>query len=350
MSFLTELEKKFPQAVESLCTARAGNRLTHSFLLVSESEKVRREFAVVLAQIAGCLSPEPSGRPDVNCSVCRALERGIYPDWHPLSPVGKMYQIRVGEMNNPDPNTVRSFMNDLYLTASTGFRKFGVVEEADRMNRESQNALLKTLEEPPRDTTLILCTANPGALLATTCSRCQRIVLPDREELFVFPGKDEVIAAMHELVFTGLNDGARAENAASVLIRVAEELEAGAEAEAGGRFDDAIAAAENMKDPGLRKRLESRRDDEISGAFMRMRAKFLALIETYCSQVFMLSRGILPEQLPHPELLAGLSPLPVTTPARGSFVQEQGETLRRTLNYNVSLELALRTFALQLAL
>ena len=83
---------------------------------------------------------------------------------------------------------------------------------------------------------------------------------------------------------------------------------------------------------------------------MRMRAKFLALIETYCSQVFMLSRGILPEQLPHPELLAGLSPLPVTTPARGSFVQKQGETLRRTLNYNVSLELALRTFALQLAL
>ena len=350
MSFSTELEKRFPQAAETLFSARAAGRLAHSFLLVSESEKTRREFAVLLAQIAACPEPESSGRPDVACPVCRALEKGIYPDWHLLSPVGKMYQIRVGEMNTPEPNTVRSFLNDLYLTGASGGRKIGVVQEADRMNRESQNALLKTLEEPPRDTTLILCTANPGALLATTRSRCQQIMLPDREDLFDFPGRKEAVAAMHELVFTGLNDAARAENAAAVLIRIADGLAAAAEAEVGDRFDEAIAIAANSGDAALRKRLEGRRDDEISGAFMRMRAKFLALIETYCSQVFMLSRGIIPEQLPHPELLEGLSPLPMTTAARGAAVLEQGETLRRTLNYNVSLELALRTFALQLAL
>ena len=171
----------------------------------------------MLAQIAGCPHPDPAGRPDLSCPVCRSLEKGSYLDLHQLGPVGKMYQIRVGELNNPEPNTLRSFMNELYLTGSTEGGKVGMIHEADRMNMESQNALLKSLEEPPSETTLILCTANPGALLATTRSRCQQLRLPDRERIFDFTGKKEVIEAMHELVFNGLNDAGRAESAAGVL-------------------------------------------------------------------------------------------------------------------------------------
>ena len=135
-----------------------------------------------------------------------------------------------------------------------------------------------------------------------------------------------------------------------MLIQDANSLEARAKEEVGDRYDEAIAAAENAGDNPLRKRLESRRDDEISGTFMRNRAKFLGVIEAYCSQVFMLSCGISPGQLPHPELLEELSPLPVTPRKRGTFVLNQAEELCRTLNYNVSLELALRSFALQMAL
>ena len=83
---------------------------------------------------------------------------------------------------------------------------------------------------------------------------------------------------------------------------------------------------------------------------MRCRAKFLGVIEAYCSQVFMLSCGISPTELPHPDLLEGLSPIPMTSAERGSYVLKQSEELVRTLNYNVNLELALRSFALQLAL
>lgn len=350
MSFFSDWSSRFPEVTESLVTARANGRLAHSFMIISESETTRRSYALLLAQIAACPTPASSGEPDTNCPVCRAIEKGTYADLHLLGPVGKMYQIRVGELNNPEPNTVRSFMNTLYLTGSTGGRKIGIIHEADRMNRESQNALLKTLEEPPRDTTLILCTANPGSLLATTRSRCQQLRLPDPGQLFDFSGKDEVIAAMNELVFNGVNDASRAEKAASVLIRIAGNLENDAANAVGDRFDSAIAAAENAGDNALRKRLEARRNDEISGAFMRCRSKFLGLIEGYCSQVFMLSCGISPETLPHPEFLEGVSPLPMTTAERGSFVLKQAEELCRTLNYNVSLELALRTFALQLAL
>ncbi|MBR2373514.1 MAG: hypothetical protein IKA87_04715 [Lentisphaeria bacterium] len=350
MSFGDELEKKFPQAVETLTAARSSGRLAHSFLIVSESERSRREFALLLAQTAACQTPLSSGKPDGTCPVCRALQKGNFPDLHTLTPVGKMYMIRVGDLSAPEPNTVRSFMNDLYLTATAGGHKVGIIHEADRMNREAQNALLKTLEEPPRDTTLILCTANPGALLPTTRSRCQQIVLPDRGEIFDFPGQSEVIAALQELVFTGVNDAVRAENAAAKLIETASALESEAENEIGDRFDEAIVSAENAGDSAMRKRLESRRSDEVAGAFMRNRAKFIGLIEAYCSQVFMLSCGITPEQLPYPEFLSGLSPLPMTSAERGAAVLKEAETLCRTLNYNVNLELALRTFALQLAL
>ena len=350
MSSASEMASRFPGVTESLVAARRNGRLAHSFLLISESEKTRRDYALFLAQIAACPAPREDGSPDLNCPVCRAIAKGCYGDLHNLGPVGKMYQIRVGDLANPEPNTVRSFMNTLYLTGSTGGRKIGIIHEADRMNRESQNALLKTLEEPPRDTTLILCTANPGSLLATTRSRCQQLRLPDHEHIFDFPGKDDVIAALHELVFNGLNDPARAEAAASVLIRVADGLEAGAAEGVDERFDSAIAAAESSGDNGLRKRLEARKSDEISGAFMRSRARFLGLIEAYCSQVFMLSCGIAPDELPHPGFFEEIQPLPVTTAERGSAVLRRAEELCRTLNYNVSLELALRTFALQLAL
>ena len=350
MSSLSDLTSRFPDVVKSLSGARRSGRLAHSFLVISESESTRREFALVLGCIAACPHPDEKGLPDLNCPVCRGILKGSYPDLHQLGPVGKMYQIRVGELVNPEPNTLRAFMNELYLTGSTGGRKVGIIHEADRMNRESQNALLKTLEEPPRDTTLILCTANPGALLATTRSRCQQVRCPDRGRIFEFTGKNEVVAAMHELVFNGVNDVARAESAASVLIKVANSLESDAESEVGNRFDEAIAAAENAGESGLRKRLETRRADEISGAFMRCRAKFLGVIEAYCSQVFMLSCGIAPTELPHPDLLEGLSPIPMTSAERGNYVLKQSEELVRTLNYNVNLELALRSFALQLAL
>ena len=350
MSSLSDMTSRFPDVVKSLSGARRSGRLAHSFLVISESESTRREFALFLGCIAACPHPDEKGLPDLNCPVCRGILKGSYPDLHQLGPVGKMYQIRVGELVNPEPNTLRAFMNELYLTGSTGGRKVGIIHEADRMNRESQNALLKTLEEPPRDTTLILCTANPGALLATTRSRCQQVRCPDRGRIFEFTGKSEVISAMHELVFNGVNDVARAESAAGVLIKVANSLESDAENEVGNRFDEAIAAAENAGESGLRKRLETRRADEISGAFMRCRAKFLGVIEAYCSQVFMLSCGIAPTELPHPDLLEGLSPIPMTSAERGNYVLKQSEELVRTLNYNVNLELALRSFALQLAL
>jgi DNA polymerase-3 subunit delta' len=100
-----------------------------------------------------------------------------HPDCHTLRPSGKSRQIRIGE-DNAEPNTMRHFIRQLAQSPLAGPRKVGIVFEAERMNPSSANAFLKTLEEPPLDTTILLLTTHPYSLLSTIRSRCLNFRLP----------------------------------------------------------------------------------------------------------------------------------------------------------------------------
>ncbi|MGF1448391.1 MAG: DNA polymerase III subunit gamma/tau [Opitutales bacterium] len=93
-----------------------------------------------------------------------------HPDFFTLRPANKMRRISV--------EATRDLIHALNQTPNHGPRKVGVVYEADRMRRESANAFLKTLEEPPGDTTLFLLTTRPYDLLPTIRSRCLIFRLP----------------------------------------------------------------------------------------------------------------------------------------------------------------------------
>ena len=70
---------------------------------------------------------------------------------------------------------VRALQNALHLRSNEGGRRAAVIADAERLNKEAQNALLRILEEPPPQTTLVLATATAAGLLATVRSRCQRV-------------------------------------------------------------------------------------------------------------------------------------------------------------------------------
>ena len=133
MKLYEHYRSAFPALVAQLENARHHRRLSHAFLVQADTDRSRREFAMVLAQIAAC--PESrGGRPCLECRVCRELEAGSYPELYTLSPVGKMYQIKVGDRNDPDPNTLRSFEEQFHLTSTGGAnRKVGVIYDADRI-------------------------------------------------------------------------------------------------------------------------------------------------------------------------------------------------------------------------
>ncbi|MCH1923699.1 DNA polymerase III subunit delta' [Shewanella sp. C32] len=102
------------------------------------------------------------------CRSCKLLQAGNHPDVHWLKADGN--QIKVEQ--------VRELCQSLTATAQQGGYRVAVIEQSERMNTAAANALLKTLEEPGRNTLLILQTDISSSLLPTITSRCQRVAAP----------------------------------------------------------------------------------------------------------------------------------------------------------------------------
>ncbi len=110
----------------------------------------------------------------------------LHPDCFTLRPSGKARMIKIGSESERTQgewpqNSMRRLVIDIQKSANQGGRKVGIIFEADRMNRQSANAFLKTLEEPPAGTTLFLLTTRPYDLLDTIRSRCLNFRVPNLE-------------------------------------------------------------------------------------------------------------------------------------------------------------------------
>src|SRR6266852_955644 len=167
---------------ESLQRLLAGGRVPGSMLFTGDEGIGKKLFALELAKALNCRHRNGVEACD-ECSSCKRISRSTFP------PFGKDDDDK-GRMiwsEHADVAMVRPFKQIIRvppmreLEREANFRPFEgaarvfVVEDADYMNDQAANALLKTLEEPPPTSHLILTTANPTALLATIRSRCQII-------------------------------------------------------------------------------------------------------------------------------------------------------------------------------
>ena len=349
MSKFEEIARRWPELWQCLSRARRSGRLAHAFLIRSDLPRSREDFAVALAMLAACPAAAETGVPCGHCDSCRQLEAGSYPELYHLFPVGRAYQIQVGDRQNPEPNTVRYFEDQFFLTGTSGAAcKVGIIHDADRMGDEAQNALLKTLEEPPPETLIILTTGNVSALLPTTRSRCQQLSLPENRVEFDFSGHEELGAVLCDLYWQGRGDILAAERAAARLIALAGRLRTGAETQIQEKWQGKLAAAAAV-DPAMTKRLEKQQESAAAGAYMKSRSAFLAMIHTFFAQLYLLAMGVSREDLANPEIMI-LPPDASLDPERAAKVLREAEALLFNLRFNVNEELAYRTFALQSAL
>src|SRR6201997_427541 len=140
------------EALHYLIRAKDGGRLPHSYLITG---------------------PDGSGKRDLVHKFFAELNQTAavetHPDYHLVEPESKSRRILVEQ--------IRQLEEALRMKSSTGGWKFGVIIDADRLMPQASNAFLKTLEEPPLNSILLLLTALPEALLETIQSRCIRIVL-----------------------------------------------------------------------------------------------------------------------------------------------------------------------------
>lgn len=148
--------------LKHLITLHQSNRLPHGIVWASENTDELTTFISFLL----CQDTNKKTRACEQCKACvlRRSEAG-HPDLYWIKPEGKLNIIKIDQ--------VRELITSLSNSAQQGGYKITVFEQADNLNIASQNALLKSLEEPSSSSLLILQTARPHLLLPTIKSRCQ---------------------------------------------------------------------------------------------------------------------------------------------------------------------------------
>lgn len=160
---------------QRLSTQLAEGRLGHALLFQGLSGLGQLEFAQQFAAAFLCQS-ENVDKPCEQCKSCRLFKAEGHPDFQLIEPEGAGKAIKVAQ--------VRELLSSLEQTPQQGRGKCCILAPADAMNANSANALLKSLEEPPGRTLLILLTSAPARLPATIRSRCQNYSFtpPSHEE------------------------------------------------------------------------------------------------------------------------------------------------------------------------
>lgn len=149
--------------IERLKSYIITNKVPHAFLFCGPMGLGKTQIAYEFFKAINCLK-SPSDPCDV-CRNCIKADGGSHPDLITLRAEGGWIQVK----------DVRSVISDIGLKPFEAGTRVVIIEPAERMNKASSNAILKTLEEPPQGTVIILVSHKPTMLLPTIVSRCQVI-------------------------------------------------------------------------------------------------------------------------------------------------------------------------------
>jgi len=156
--------------VSLLSRAIAHGTLPPSLLLAGPAGVGKRRVATAVAAAVNCLQPRQSAEHERDacgeCAACRKIERGVHPD---------VILVEPGDTGTIKIEQVRDVIDRAGYRPFEGRRRAVIIDEADATVPAAQNALLKTLEEPPSASIFLLVSSLPDALLPTVRSRCPRL-------------------------------------------------------------------------------------------------------------------------------------------------------------------------------
>ena len=216
----------------TLRNAIARGRVAHAYLFCGPRGTGKTSTARLLAKAVNCLNDDPEQRPCNVCASCTAINNGSATDI-----------VEIDAASNRGIDDMRDLRERVNYAPVQLKTKFYIIDEAHQVTKDAFNAFLKTLEEPPPNTTFILATTDPDKLPETIASRCQRFDfrripregmvahmrrVADHEGIAI---DDDVLEIVARRATGSLRDG----------LSLIDMLATAAGEQAGGRIDTALA-------------------------------------------------------------------------------------------------------------
>ena len=331
------------QGVQLLQRSLERGRLAHGYLLSGDSITQLEDVARTLAKTLNCLNPTKSSGVAIDscdkCASCLKIEHLNHGDVRWIRPESKSRVITIDQM--------REVMQQVNLKPTEAEYKVAIIVSADRLNTSAANAFLKTLEEPPARSILVLLTTEPQRILDTIQSRCLRLKFPGDGLVQTDPAKMEWLKVFTETAASQQKSLLSRYRLLDVLLKKLAEIKAG--------IDETLTARSPLQQyKEVEKDLAEKWEDELKAAieaeYRRQRSEWLGLVQWWLRDVWLHTLGQAKRQelMSFPDLSGAekVANRISTEEARENLQTLEG--LQRWLNTNVQEALALEVSLLKL--
>jgi len=321
------------------------DRLAHAYLFMGGSLEELEAMAQTLAKALNCLNPPRRAPNGVGldscdqCDQCRRIADCNHADVTWVRPESKSRVITIEQM--------RDLMQTMNLKPGAAVFKVGIIVAADRLNAQAANAFLKTLEEPPPQSILILLTTEPQRVLETIVSRCLRLCFAGEGVRFT-PEQARWLADFSGVAAEGNRSLLGRYRLLGVLLKKLGEMREEIEKRLTARSP--LERYQDL-DPKTRERFEDELAASVEAEYRRQRTDLVGALHWWLRDVWLQASASAGAAPSFPELAAASGVIARRiAPAEALQNLENVDRLQRQLHTNVQEALALEVGLLKLKL
>jgi DNA polymerase III subunit delta' len=333
--------QKPAQGVQLLQRSLARGRLGHAYLFTGDQLEELELLARTLAKTLNCQNPIKTDGATIDCCdeclSCRKIENGTHADIHWARPESKSRIITVEQM--------RGLMQQIQLKPTEAEHKVAVIAGADRLNPQAANAFLKTLEEPPPNSVLILLSTEPQRILETILSRCLRLNFSGDGKRELNPEESGWLEKFGALAATEQKSLLGRYRLLDALLQKLGEIRS--------RVDETLTARSPLEkydevEKDLREKWETELTAAIEAEYRRHRADLLLLVQWWLRDVWLHTLAAGKDLLKFPKISGAEAVARRINPRQALENLQTLEQTQRLLYFNVQEALALEVGLLKL--